>query len=218
MKYSKFRNLTKSRPAKMLLILSIILFCCGMASCSANHYVPTQLVYRDVEKYFSDYDIMFNTVSHNYDAETHIDTVEVNVSLLWEYSTDNMTVTAMYRYNKSNDTWDLYDSIKYRDKTREYRESAYIGHWEGYFNITGKYDVYITDVDFERMTITGTFNASANSYSLKTELAVTGEFSIEGDSDYLVRINNQAYTFTFRLDPHYGFKGVNIVNTRDSWS
>lgn len=225
---SKTKRVDKTRNGKfrkMCIWVVIVILCCSVfAACSpffgnggstalapqkSNHSVPNQLVLQDIQDKFRGRDVIFSDIEHEFDDDTYIDTVKTVVMEREEYYTDYLTATAMYRYNKSNDTWDLYKDFKYSDKRREYKSTAFIGHWEGYFKNTGRYDVNISAVDFDKNTITGSFRVSAYDYygAGDVDLFVEGEYKMEAGSYYSVSIEESGYTLTFKLD-EYGFHGV----------
>lgn len=213
-----FQRRSKINRKKLRIILCttltiVLLF--TLCSCSSGiPEVPDQLIRDVVDSKYAHKDYHY-TAEHNMDNSTHIDTITIKVVVPREYCNEHIIATCKYRYNKSNDTWDIYGDTTWKNDRLEYLAHKFTTIWDGNFkNSGGSYNANITSVDFEKGTITGRFSASysyislggsRHSYTLEAE----GTYPIEEDYDgYWLKITQSGCTFTFLLSPHYGFTGI----------
>lgn len=194
-----------------LIIVLLFSLCCCSPSMSG---VPDQLIRDVVESKYANRDYHY-TAEHDMDNSTHIDTVTIKVVVTKEYCNEHMIASCKYRYNKSNDTWDIYGDTSWKTDRLEYLAHKYTTIWDGNFkNSGGSYNANITSVDFEKGTITGRFSASYSSISLggsrhSYTLEAEGTYPIEEDYDgYWLKITQSGCRFTFLLSPNYGFYGI----------
>ena len=176
--------------------------------------VPEQLIKDVIDNKYGNNDYYY-TAEHHMDNSTHIDTVTVEVVVTWQYHKEHIIGTCKYRYNKSNDTWDIYAEPTWKTDRLEYLAHKYTTVWNGNFkNSGGSYNANITSVDFEKGTITGRFSASYTSLSLggsqhKYTLDAEGTYPLEKDNEgYRLSITQSGCTYSFLLDPYYGFLGI----------
>lgn len=176
--------------------------------------VPEQLIKDVIDNKYGNKDYYY-TAEHHMDNSTHIDTVTIEVIVTREYHKEHTTGTCKYRYNKSNDTWDIYAEPTWKTDRIEYLAHKYTTIWNGNFkNSGGSYNANITSVDFEGRTITGRFSAEYASLSLgggrhTYTLNAEGTYSLEETNDgYRLNISQSGCTFSFLLDPYYGFLGI----------
>lgn len=215
----QLRKIRSLLCSALTIVLLFILCSCGSGSSNTpNHSpgsseVPEQLI-KDIVDYKYGRKDYYYTAEHNVDNSTHIDTVTIKVVINQQYHKEHITGTCKYRYNKSNDTWDIYNQPVWKTEHMEYLAHKFTTTWDGKFkNSGGSYNANITSVDFENGTITGRFSASYTSMSLSGSqhlhtLEAEGTYTIEEDIDgYRLRITQSGYTFTFSLGT-FGFSGI----------
>lgn len=176
--------------------------------------VPEQLIKDVIDNEYGNKDY-FYTAEHNMDNSTHIDTVTIEVVVIRQYHEEYIIGTCKYRYNKSNDTWDIHNQPTWKTDRIEYLAHKFTKTWDGNFqNSGGSYTANITSVDFTKGTITGRFSGSYTSLSLggsqhKYTLDAEGTYPLEKDNEgYRLRITQSGCTYSFLLDPYYGFLGI----------
>lgn len=121
-----------------------------------NVAVPDALIGMEVEAEFHNY-YEYDIVSHNYDPETRIDTVSVEVIVSYPYlpyRIDRSSGTCYFMYNKSSDTWSKYQDSRWTSLTGELLEEKLVGTtWEGEFANTDSsgvwYEIKINGIDFD---------------------------------------------------------------------
>ena len=217
------------RPKKLRIFLCsvltvvLLLSLCSCASdgsqvskrSSRNSEVPEQLIKDVIDSKYGHKDYNY-TADHHMDNSTHIDTVTIKVVVTQQYHKEHVIGTCKYRYNKSNDTWDIYNQPSWKTDRIEYLAQKFTKTWNGNFkNSGGSYTAKITSINFEKGTITGSFSASYTSLSLggsqhKYTLDAQGTYPLKGggSTGYSLEITQSGCTYYFLLDPYYGFLGI----------
>lgn len=193
-----------------LLVCILFSFCACM---SESKGVPNDVVQIEIANRFENNDYVTD-IHHQVDTSTHLDYVDVDIMILGDYCIEHYTGNAQYRYNKSNDYWDIYSSFDWEHTKREYKPSAYIGFYDGTDYSSGaEYNINITAIDFDNRNITGSFYIKESKmyisgYRETIELDVNGTYPISMDSDgFYLKIKDSNYEYCVSFN-NYGLRKV----------
>ena len=195
-----------------LLLSVVIIFClCG---CSAEKKGVPDVIVEDVISNEFGRRAGEVEIYHSVDTSTHIDNVSVDVRVANEsenriYSYDLYAGSGDYRYNKANDTWDLYNDFDWDRVATEYNPSGYIREYEG-LDYWGNvwYTVNITDIDFVNEEITGDFYVTDSILYLsgqqeKITLNTSGTYDLDMEYDgFRLTIIDDEFRYTFSFSKY----------------
>ncbi len=183
------------KKAAFLLVVAILF---SLSACANNKSsVPDQLIESHIKSEFDGTDYAY-VMSHSMDKSTHIDTVTVETVVTGEYYSEYHVGVIQYRYNRANDTWDLYGFPDWRHIKTDYFDYGWDGHCEFPCD-DDMYTVNISTINFEELTVTGTF--WARNYlgdELRSELNTSGTYELKEDrGTYWFKIIQSGYVYKF---------------------
>lgn len=148
--------------------------------------VPESVVLREIELEEGD----TYTLTHHYDAPSHIDDVTVTVTSKKKYGEETTTYTYAYQYDRSSDLWSQLRADCEESSAFQLNEDAFIGKtFEGRFKRyhTGSYVIRVKDVDFTAGTVRADY----------TILFDDGEPPLFGDKTFQLQVGQDEKTFCF---------------------
>ncbi len=158
------------------------LLCMLCACAAAGTAVPDQLIMEVVEESFENAQIR---TEHDMDDETHIDTVDVEVTSIGEFGEEYYVGVCAFKYHKSDDTWEYEgDEPEWEYIGFELVEEKFIGEFDSGLKTGGIFNADITSIDFENCTVTGNFYAREINYIGDCLVDESGTFEIVKHGSY----------------------------------
>ena len=138
----------------VVCIVIIAIICAGFLYFKVDKEVPESIIY----EYFSNElieNVRIADIKHNYNSDTHIDTIIVTTKEEYEYGSVDSIYYLEYQYYSSDDLWELLSD----DNTKEvhWNEKKLEKLWTGE-NKDFSWQVHISDFDFVNKKVTLSYN------------------------------------------------------------
>jgi len=159
---------------------------------------------------YTDFDNIQKVITHKEDAEAHMDTVDMKLSVCYPYGSYEIEITGIvYQYNKASDLWEKfsggqlnYPGIYVKWNTEKLLQSY---RSDGYFDQSGSFvhnpwELTIKDLDPEREKITITGIVGQKIYKYPYSKPDTEPFSYPFDAEVDISVdkrNNKIALFFF---------------------
>ena len=207
--------------ALIMVITTVFLFaaCTGDTSVGESKVkkVPDAYLKLDVEDYIYENEISDSytfTSVHNYDADSGLDQVTIEIRVAHLYADEVITGTCAYRYNKSDDTWSKAQTVRWGEMSLEYKPNKFLKTFENRYPIIEgsskfiEFEITVQELNLEAGTIMCQYYA-LSVQSKVCEARGSGTFSLDrtGSGEYVFTIPGDKGEFSVWL---YADTGIHV--------